>query len=161
MTKDTSERLHDGSYRVFKLGRHDGVEFELPKPIEYDAKCTRDNWQETADRWCITINGIGFEYYTGIGHRDKKTDRSQKRGQGRRNRLSLQPRQCKCLRPCPCGTEEMRGRELRHPRARSRGGWNTLDCHGLTIFESLAKARQCFGSMQDITEITNASAAGL
>ena len=42
-----------------------------------------------------------------------------------------------------------------------RGGWNTLDCHGLTIFESLAKARQCFGSMQDITEITNASAAGL
>lgn len=85
MTKDISERLNDGSYRVFKLGRHDGVEFELPKPIEYDANCTRlasknksDNWQETADQWCITINGIGFEYYTGIGHRDKKTDRPQK-----------------------------------------------------------------------------------
>lgn len=85
MTKDTSERLNDGSYRVFKLGRHDGVEFELSKPIEYDANCTRlapkkksDNWQETADQWCITINGIGFEYYTGIGHRDKKTDRPQK-----------------------------------------------------------------------------------
>ena len=42
-----------------------------------------------------------------------------------------------------------------------KGGWNTLDCHGLTIFESMAKARQCFGAMQDITEITNASAAGL
>lgn len=85
MTKDISEKLHDGSYRVFKLGRHDGVDFELSKPIEYRAKCLMlatknksDNWQETADQWCITINGIGFEYYTGIGHRDKKTDRPQK-----------------------------------------------------------------------------------
>ncbi len=37
-----------------------------------------------------------------------------------------------------------------------RGGWNTLDCSGLTIFEALDKAKNCFGSMQDITEIVPA-----
>lgn len=42
-----------------------------------------------------------------------------------------------------------------------KGGWNTLDCKGLTIFESMEKAAKCFNSTQDITEITNASAAGL
>ncbi len=42
-----------------------------------------------------------------------------------------------------------------------KGGWNTLDCHGLTIFQAIDKAHQCFGSMQDITEITNATAGGL
>lgn len=85
MTKDIQEKLHDGSYRVFKLGRHDGAEFELPEPIEYRAICLRlastkksDNWQDNADSWLITINGTGFDYYTGIGHRDKKTDRPQK-----------------------------------------------------------------------------------
>lgn len=34
-----------------------------------------------------------------------------------------------------------------------KGGWNTIDCTGLTIFQALEKARHCFGAMQDIEEI--------
>lgn len=76
MSQDIKEKLHDGSFRVIKLGRHDGKTFTLPKPIEYDAKCLRiatakksDNWHDTADQWLITINKEVFEYYTGKGHR--------------------------------------------------------------------------------------------
>lgn len=74
--KDTEQKLHDGSYRVTTLGRYDGESYELPKPIEYSAKCLRlaidkksDNWQETADKWLITIGGEAFDYYTGVGLR--------------------------------------------------------------------------------------------
>jgi hypothetical protein len=30
-----------------------------------------DDWQETADQWLVDIGGQKFDYYTGIGHRDK------------------------------------------------------------------------------------------
>jgi hypothetical protein len=76
MKQDTETKLHDGSFRVTKLVRHDGESFELSKPIEYSAKCVRlanakknDDWRETADHWNITIGGEVFDYYTGIGHR--------------------------------------------------------------------------------------------
>lgn len=32
-------------------------------------KVKSDNWQETMDRWLCIINGVEFDYYTGIGHR--------------------------------------------------------------------------------------------
>lgn len=76
MTKDTQQKLHDGSFRVTQLGRHDDENFILPKPIEYRADCLRlaydedsKKWQDTADKWNITINSECFEYYTGTGHR--------------------------------------------------------------------------------------------
>ncbi len=76
MTNDIKDRLHDGSFRVTQLGRHDGQLFILPKPIEYAAKCTRlavteksEDWQDTADKWIITIGKEVFDYYTGTGHR--------------------------------------------------------------------------------------------
>ena len=75
-TNDIKQKLHDGSFRVTQLGRHDSVYYVLPKPIEYSAKCLRlsiteksDEWQDTADKWIITISNEVFEYYTGIGHR--------------------------------------------------------------------------------------------
>lgn len=34
-----------------------------------------------------------------------------------------------------------------------KGGWNTIDCTGLTIFQALEKSRHCFGGLQDIEEI--------
>lgn len=78
MTLDTKERLRDGSFRVTVLGRHDGEEYALPKPVEYSATCIRlarkdrsDDWPETADHWAIEINGAVFDYYTGVGHRGK------------------------------------------------------------------------------------------
>lgn len=76
MTNDIKDRLHDDSFRVTQLGRHDGELFVLPKPIEYAAKCIRlavteksDDWQDTADKWIITIGKEVFDYYTGTGHR--------------------------------------------------------------------------------------------
>lgn len=83
MTTDIKEKLYDGSFRVTQLSRHDGKNFVLPKPIEYNAKCLRlainkksDDWQDTADKWLITIGKEVFDYYTGIGHR--KNDKPQK-----------------------------------------------------------------------------------
>lgn len=83
MTQDTKEKLHDGSFRITRLGRHDGETFVLPKPIDYNARCIRlaitkksDDWHDTADQWIITIGKEAFEYYTGIGHR--KNDKPQK-----------------------------------------------------------------------------------
>lgn len=76
MTNDVKEKLHDGSFRVTQLGRHDGELFVLPAPIEYKATCTRlaiskkgTDWKDTADKWDISINGVSFDYYTGAGHR--------------------------------------------------------------------------------------------
>ncbi len=40
-------------------------------------KAESDNWQETADRWLCVINGVEFDYYTGIGHRIAKGDPSR------------------------------------------------------------------------------------
>lgn len=77
-TNDIKEKLWDGSFRVTKLSRYDGESYELATPIEYFPKCTRlatnvnsKNWRETADKWAILINGIVFDYYTGVGHRVK------------------------------------------------------------------------------------------
>lgn len=48
----------------------------MTKAIEFTAKLVHeplkvesDNWHETAHRWYVTINGQGFDYYTGVGHR--------------------------------------------------------------------------------------------
>jgi hypothetical protein len=32
-------------------------------------KLKSDDWHETAHMWYVTINGVGLEYYTGLGHR--------------------------------------------------------------------------------------------
>lgn len=37
-----------------------------------------------------------------------------------------------------------------------KGGWTTLECKGLTIYEALEKAKHCFNDIQDITEIETA-----
>lgn len=43
-----------------------------------------------------------------------------------------------------------------------KGGWNTLhNLSDMTIFDALEKAKNCFGGVQEITAITNASASGL
>lgn len=43
-----------------------------------------------------------------------------------------------------------------------KGGWNTLrNLNDMTIFEAIERAADCFGDVQQITEITNASASGL
>ena len=59
---------------VESLGRHDGEEYVLSEPIEYNALCTRlcndsGNWQDKSDKWVVTIGKELFEYYTGIGLR--------------------------------------------------------------------------------------------
>lgn len=74
MNKDTQKKLWDGSFRVTKLGRYDGEEFNLNDPVEYRAKCLRlalnsGEWQDKADKWIITIGKEIFEYYTGTGLR--------------------------------------------------------------------------------------------
>ena len=44
----------------------------------------------------------------------------------------------------------------------SKGNWNTLhNLSDMTIFEAVKKAANCFGDVQEITAITNASASGL
>lgn len=72
------EKLHDGSYKVFSIKRHDGTLHHLPKPVEYQATCTRlaredtsKEWKTSADKWSIVIGGECFEYYTGKGLRKK------------------------------------------------------------------------------------------
>lgn len=73
----TKEKLWDGSLRVFTLERHDGETHDLPNPVEYEARCLQlgDNaakdWRGKADAWVITINGVPFDYYTGVGLREK------------------------------------------------------------------------------------------
>ena len=32
-------------------------------------KAKSEDWHKTADRWLCSINGVEFDYYTGIGHR--------------------------------------------------------------------------------------------
>lgn len=32
-------------------------------------KSKSDNWQDTAHKWLVSINGQDFEYYTGLAHR--------------------------------------------------------------------------------------------
>lgn len=31
-----------------------------------------NDWQNTAHEWLLTLNGVSFRYYTGIGHRTPK-----------------------------------------------------------------------------------------
>jgi hypothetical protein len=48
----------------------------MAKEIEFKTTFIRDplkqksdNWQETAHKWLVTINGQDFDFYTGLGHR--------------------------------------------------------------------------------------------
>ena len=52
----------------------------MTKAIDYKAvhvspptKAKSENWQDTADKWQVSINGQKFDYYTGIGHRTLDT----------------------------------------------------------------------------------------
>ena len=52
------------------------VTFET-KHIRNPLKAKSDDWQETADQWLCVINGVSFDYYTGIGHRVKSGFRTE------------------------------------------------------------------------------------
>jgi hypothetical protein len=38
--------------------------------ISYEGQVTRDNWE--ADKWIFQLQGCAFDYYTGLGLRDKE-----------------------------------------------------------------------------------------
>lgn len=42
------------------------------KLIRDPIKPESDDWQETAHKWMVSINGQSFDYYTGVAHREKK-----------------------------------------------------------------------------------------
>lgn len=52
------------------------IEFKA-QHIRAPKKAKSEDWRETADRWLCTINGVEFNFYTGIGHRVKTGSRSK------------------------------------------------------------------------------------
>ena len=75
---------HDLKYRGLNKDNdfyeNNGITLKMPK---YEVQHVRgpiakksDEWNETTDQWLFIINGITFDYYTGIGHR--KNDRPVK-----------------------------------------------------------------------------------
>lgn len=75
---------HDLNYRGLNVQNNfyecHGVKVIIPeceiKHIRGPIAKKSDNWNEQADQWSITIKGLSFDYYTGIGHR--KNDRPVK-----------------------------------------------------------------------------------
>jgi hypothetical protein len=41
------------------------------KLIREPLKVRSDDWQETAHKWLVVINGQSFDYYTGLAHREE------------------------------------------------------------------------------------------